>query len=196
MTVVALEDGVFVHSPIHLKPSIRKHLDGSGEVKWVVAPNKRHHLYLDDFRHAYPGAEFFGPEGLARKRPDFPFTRLLTEAQDFPWNPHISHRLVAGAPMYDEVVFFHHATRTLILTDIAYNMGDTPSWRTRVWLKLMGSYRRFGWSPLEKLALIKDRAAFRRSMEGILEWDFDRIVLAHGRVVDAGGKQMMRKAYL
>jgi hypothetical protein len=38
---------------------------------------------------------------------------------------------------------------------------------------------------------VKDRAAFDRSIRQMLAWDFDRIVMAHGTIVGANGKQMM-----
>ena len=42
--------------------------------------------------------------------------------------------------------------------------------------------------------LIKDRAAFRASMEAMGRWDFDRVILSHGEVVATGGKAAFAKA--
>ena len=42
---------------------------------------------------------------------------------------------------------------------------------------------------------IKDRAALRASLDRLLAWDFDRLVLSHGRNVDAGAKELLRDAY-
>lgn len=44
-------------------------------------------------------------------------------------------------------------------------------------------------------ALFRNKAAARASLERILSWDFDRIILAHGHVVETGGKETLRSAY-
>jgi hypothetical protein len=41
---------------------------------------------------------------------------------------------------------------------------------------------------------VKDRAAFDRSIERMLAWDFDRIVMAHGDIVETGGRRMLIEA--
>jgi hypothetical protein len=44
-------------------------------------------------------------------------------------------------------------------------------------------------------AAIRDRAAARRSIERILAWDFDRIAIGHGEMVESGGREALRDAY-
>ena len=53
---------------------------------------------------------------------------------------------------------------------------------------------RFGVSRLYKMK-IKDERAMRRSVDEVLAWDFNRIVLGHGRVVEKGGQQILKDAY-
>jgi len=43
--------------------------------------------------------------------------------------------------------------------------------------------------------LIKDRPLAKRCMERILAWDFDRIVIAHGEVLETGGQEALRSSY-
>ncbi len=40
---------------------------------------------------------------------------------------------------------------------------------------------------------IRDREAARRSVRRILEWDFDRILPGHGEIVEAGGRDKLRR---
>jgi hypothetical protein len=54
--------------------------------------------------------------------------------------------------------------------------------------------RGFGPTYLERL-LVRDRAAARRSLERILAWDFERVVVAHGAVLESGGREALRAAY-
>jgi hypothetical protein len=41
---------------------------------------------------------------------------------------------------------------------------------------------------------VKDEAAFIASMRTILEWDFDRIIVGHGDVVERDGKDKLHGA--
>jgi hypothetical protein len=41
---------------------------------------------------------------------------------------------------------------------------------------------------------VKDEAAFRSSLASILEWDFDRVIVGHGDVIEHGGKAKLRTA--
>jgi glyoxylase-like metal-dependent hydrolase (beta-lactamase superfamily II) len=41
---------------------------------------------------------------------------------------------------------------------------------------------------------VKDSAAFLRSLESILSWDFDRVIFGHGDVIDSSGKAKLRAA--
>ncbi len=60
MTVVKLESGdLFIHSPIQLKQNLKAELDKLGKVKYLIAPNKIHYWYLDQFQKAYPDSITF-----------------------------------------------------------------------------------------------------------------------------------------
>jgi hypothetical protein len=55
----------------------------------------------------------------------------------------------------------------------------------------MGTYNGLAMSRLWKVAM-KDRKAFEDSIGKVLEWDFDRIVVAHGAVIERDGKRLLR----
>ncbi len=60
MSVIALEDGsVLLHSPIHPDPELREELDALGPVRFAVAPNRFHHLFMADCVSAYPELQCF-----------------------------------------------------------------------------------------------------------------------------------------
>jgi glyoxylase-like metal-dependent hydrolase (beta-lactamase superfamily II) len=61
-------------------------------------------------------------------------------------------------------------------------------------MRLIRSYGHFGPSTLDPW-LIRDRAAARASLERILAWDFDRIVMSHGEVVPTGGRELLADAF-
>lgn len=96
--------------------------------------------------------------------------------------------------MLNETVFFHRATRTLLLTDLCFNMLHSSSFITRLVMRAMGGYGHFGPSRLAK-SFMKDKAALRRGIERILEWDFDRVTVTHGQVLERDGHALFKQAY-
>ena len=65
---------------------------------------------------------------------------------------------------------------------------------TRVLMTLIRSYGHFGPSTLDPL-LIRHRPSARASLERILAWDFDRVIVAHGDVLEHGGREALRRGY-
>jgi len=187
---------LLIHSPIRPTEAIIGDLKSKGRVAYVVAPNKWHHLYVGDFKNAFPEARIFCAPGLDKKRPDFQFERVITGEQNFPWNPYLSHALIEGAPMFNEVAFFHARSRSLILTDTALHICENSPLVTKIFFALAGTYKKFGLSALEKKMFIQDRELFTRSMGEIAKWNFDRIVVSHGKVVETDGKARFTSAYL
>jgi Domain of unknown function (DUF4336) len=195
MTVIRLTgDRLLLHSPVALDRDLREQLDALGRVCFAVAPNRVHHLYAGDVARVYPGARLWVAPGLARKRPDLEFEAVLTDEAPEAWRGEVDQVFFRGRPYENEVTFFHRASRTLILCDLAFNFGPSAARSTRLLMKLLRSYGRLGPSTLDPL-LIRDRRAARESLERILGWDFDRIIVAHGDVLDRGGHTILRDGY-
>jgi hypothetical protein len=132
--------------------------------------------------------------GLERKRPDLRFEGILGDEAPAEWKGEVDQVFFRGRPYENEVVFHHRASRTLLLCDLAFNFGPSAAAPTRWLMKLLRSYGRFGPSKLDPL-LIRDRRAARGSLERILAWDFDRVVVAHGDVLASGGREALRQGY-
>ena len=195
MTVVRLPgERLLLHSPVVLDAALRAELDAIGRVSYAVAPNRVHHLYAGDVAKAYPGARLWVAPGLERKRPDLAFVGVLGDDAPEEWQDTLAQIFFRGRPYENEVAFLHRPSRTLILCDLAFNFGPSAAAPTRLLMKLLRSYGRFGPSKLDPL-LIRDRQAARESLERILAWDFDRVVVAHGDVVESGGSQALRAGY-
>ncbi|MCE7871283.1 hypothetical protein DYH09_13005, partial [bacterium CPR1] len=102
--------------------------------------------------------------------------------------------LVQGMHTLREFVFFHSASGTLILTDLAFNMTASEHFLTRVAMQLNAAYGRFGPSRLFGM-LVSDRAQLKRSLEQIMDWPFRRIILAHGQVVEESAAAVFREGF-
>ena len=92
------------------------------------------------------------------------------------------------------MVFLHRASHTLVVSDLAFQVGPEAPFPTRLAFRALGGYDRFGPTLMERV-MIRDRPAARQSLETILAWDFDRVVLAHGRVLESGGREALRRGY-
>ncbi len=195
MTVIRLADAsLLLHSPVVLDTELRRELDSIGRVRFAVAPNRVHHLYAGKVAETYPDARLWIAPGLESKRPDLAFVAVLGDQPPAEWKDRVDQVFFRGRPYENEVVFFHRPSRTLILCDLAFNFGPQAAAPTRLLMKLLRSYGRFGPSKLDPL-LIRDRAAARQSLEKILAWDFDRVIVAHGDVLESGGKESLRSGY-
>lgn len=97
-----------------------------------------------------------------------------------------------------EVAFLDKASKTLIVTDLLENIGEKSGpvgWQLKLWWKVVfrmwdnpkpAPEYQMGW---------KNKRAAKRSLERILEWDFDRIVLSHGENIEADAKAVLQKAW-
>ena len=195
MSVIRLREGeLFLHSPVSLDPELRGELDGLGTVRFAVAPNRMHHLFIGEYAEAYPKLELFAAPGLETKRKDVAWQGVLGDEAPPAWAGQLEQLFFRGFPLANEVVFFHPPSRTLLLTDLAFNIGSDSPTATRLAFRLLRAYDRFGPSLLERV-LIRDRSAGRASLQGILVWDFDRVIVAHGRVLERGGREALRAGY-
>ena len=64
-----------------------------------------------------------------------------------------------------------------------------------MWWKLFGMWNRAVLAPEYRIAGFVDRAATRASLERVLSWSFDRIVIAHGELVERDAHEVARRAW-
>lgn len=184
MTVVRLRSGeLWLHSPVPIDEELADELAELGPVRHLVAPNLLHHLYMADAKARYPEATAWGAEGLGAKEPDVPLDRELGPEAPASWPDEIGLDRIEGAPKLGELVFFHEASRTLILTDMLFHILEPESWGLRAVLYLAGTHGRLACSRLVK-KLVTDRGAFEASIQRVLErWPLERALMAHGEPV-------------
>ena len=194
MTVARLADGgLFVHSPVPLGDGVRQAVDALGPVTAVVAPSRFHHLSGPEWTRAYPDAVVCACPGLEAKRPDIAWTGVLDDAPREEWRGDLDQVFFGARWLENEVVFFHRASRTLICADLLFNLGRHPSRLTRLVARLIGN-REPGPTWAERL-IIRKRAAAREQIGRMLAWNPERIILGHGEMIEAGGREVLRRAY-
>ena len=195
MTVVRLAGGgLFLHSPVEADAETRRAVDALGAVRAIAAPNYVHHLFAGGWKQAYPSARLLGAPGLARKRRDLAFDGELGDQPDPSYAGALEQLVVRGARLLNEVAFFHRASRTLLLTDLAFHPTEASRPGLRRWTRLTRVRDGFGPNALVRL-FIRDRRAARASLDRILDWDFDRVTVTHGELLESGGREALRRAY-
>jgi hypothetical protein len=191
MTVLELEGGLFVHSPLAVDPGqIAGEVGTLGAPRWVLAPNKFHHLYVGPWIEA--GLEGWAAPGLPEKRPDVSFAGIVeTGAPTF--GDELEVVTLTCFDFSNEVVVLHKPSRTLVVTDLVFHFTKAAPWPTRAAFWCIGGYPGVRTTVLEKLKMKRDQA--RKEIGTIAQWDFDRIVMAHGEVVETGGRDAFRHAF-
>lgn len=195
MTVVRLPGPkLLLHSPVAATAELVRDVKALGPVAYLVAPNRFHHLSVHQWLEACPEASVYVAPGLDKKRPDLKIAGVLTDEPEPGWAGTVDQVLVSGFPLANEVVFFHRPSATLIVTDLAFNVGSSSPPLTRLAFRLGGAYGRLSPTLLERL-FVRDRSAFCRSLERILDWPFERVVVAHGQVSETGGREELAGGY-
>lgn len=190
--LVKERDKVILISPISFSADQIQQIRSFGEVTDLVAPCLFHHLAMLKAIETFPKAKVWGVPGFEQKRADIPWSNPLT-VDAWPYKDFLDIVAIDGIPKMNEVEFFHKVTRTLITTDLCFNLRKPPGLVAAVILRMAGTYNEFAVSRLIKM-MVKDKPAFEESLVRLFHWDFDRIVMSHGKVLESGGKEVLRKA--
>jgi hypothetical protein len=197
MAVIRLSHGnLFIWSPIQLADSLRAEVDAVGQVRHVVAPNSLHHLFLAEWKHAYPGARLYAPPRLRKKRKDIVFDADLGSPPNPDWVEEIDQVLMHGNLITDEVVFFHRRSGTVLFADLIQQLPPNlnSGWRAVV-AKLDFIVGPEPSVPRKFRAAFTNRRAARKSLEHILAWPAEKVLMAHGTPVEMDARTYLRRAF-
>lgn len=207
MTVVRLNNQeLAVISPIQASDDLVRHLNDLGTVSHIIAPNLYHYLFAADFKLLYPAATFWAAPGLNIKKPELPIDQNIPIDEDGIDEDGLWHGLefiffkgfrvlgLSGFDALNECVFFHPTSRTLILTDIAFHFDESFPPLTQFATKVLGGYKRLSPSVLERIATT-DKEQVQKMVRRILEWNFERVIMAHGTIIEQQGKEKLRQGY-
>ena len=190
-TVVRRADGgVIVLSPGPLADADAAAIAALGPVLAVVAPNLMHHRFLAAACARFADARLYAPAALAKKQPALPIAGAPAAVAC-----ETLHAIdVGGMPGLQETLFVHTSSRTLIATDLVFNLRAPAPWLTRLFMGLNGGFDRFGPTRICR-RLCKDRAAVRTAVDRALAEPFDRVVVAHGQLLPSGGREALRAGF-
>ena len=201
MTIVRLANGdLFVHSPIRFNDRLATDLQALGTIRHLVSPNQFHYAHIGEWLAAFPQAiAWASPRVRERARArhiDIDFTRDLDLDPPDEWHEEIDQTLFPGG-YFKEFIFFHKASRTLILTDTIINLElekMTEPWRTAT--KLSGMYHPYGQIFFGmRLPLLLQQRKAKAALGRIQSWQPERILLSHGRCFDAPADAVIHRVF-
>lgn len=226
---------LWVHSPVGLDGPTIQALGLLGNVKYVVSPNYEHVKYAPQWYQTYPDAEMWGCPGLSERMPQVKWTGDIPEGcrppgyqggssteqnAKVPWDTsliqplHINVELnpFTGKSFFNEVVYYHRDSKTLIATDLYWNYpasvipnaehGANDAWelaptvddipfKSRLWKVGMDKV----FAPFYSNLMVQDKAEYRNIVNHIVNvWDIEMVVPAHGDILR--GKDFVHKVLL
>ncbi len=198
--IVCLPGGdLWVWSPIKLTPELRADVEALGRPAHLVSPNKIHHLFLSEWKAAYPEAKLWAPASTIKKRKDLAFEPPLDDELPAAWEGQLDQVRFDGSFFMDEVVFFHEESSTAIFADLSENFSNDFlkahwSWWQRPIARIWKIVEGYGYAPLEwRLTFNKEKA--RAAKEKILAWKPERVIMAHGEWIRSNGEGYIRQAF-
>ncbi|HEY1728322.1 MAG TPA: DUF4336 domain-containing protein [Candidatus Baltobacteraceae bacterium] len=115
---------------------------------------------------------------LASWKACFPSAELCgPKASGAAWAADIDQVLFRGNAFIQELEFFHTRSNTLIFADLIQN------------------YRTWRGVPLDARLSFTRRDLARQSLSRILAWDFDKLIIAHGKCLDRDAKPFVERAF-
>ncbi|WP_297476714.1 DUF4336 domain-containing protein [uncultured Photobacterium sp.] len=195
MTIIRLDNNkLFIHSPIEITATLQQQLSQLGEIAYVVTPNKSHNIYLSDWWLAYPQAYFYAPPGLIHKRSDLTFDGALGNHTPSHWQGQLLQTVIRGSDSMEEIAFCDPQSKTLIVGDALAWMVDSHHPLTFALSVINGCYFKPA-MPLYWRITFRNHTQLRQSIQEILTWPFERIILSHGRVIDNNAKAYFSAAF-
>lgn len=194
MTLAWVKDAWVALSAVPLSPELLLEVRKKGEITHIIAPNNFHHLFITDLLSLFPDAQLYIPKSLQKKRPDLNVSAYLDIAEQFPWQPELELYAFDGMKMLEEFHFFHTPSKTLIITDVCFNLPEDLAFGTKLFAKITGTFGGLKTSRIQKF-LMRDKNASKKSIERLLECDIQHLVLAHGDCIKENAKEELSNSF-
>jgi hypothetical protein len=202
MTIVRLSNGdLWCHSPTELTMELKTQIDSLGSPRHLISPNKIHYAHIGDWARAYPQAIAWASPGVriraAQQKITVNFDAELEDESPPQWAKDLDQLIFRGSRFMEEVVFFHRKSRTLIIADLIENFEHNKvSKRFHCLLKLAGSIDPDGKAPLDlRMTFWGQKKQARSCLQRILQWNPEKVILAHGRWYENNGTAELRRAF-
>ncbi|KAJ7255272.1 hypothetical protein C8J57DRAFT_1345940 [Mycena rebaudengoi] len=195
--------GLWVLASTPLDPPTKAKLDELGPVEYIISADAVHHLFLGEFKRAYPSAKLIAPAAAIARSSDktLKFDGIWgTDAPDtkYGFEDDIQACYFSGFKNKD-VAFFHPASETMIEADLLFNLPCTEQYsktNSSGAVPFFGSFGPSSWLHAKfASAMGEDPVAMKRDVKTVASWNFSRIIPCHGDVLETGAKKAWLDAY-
>ena len=197
MIIAKLEDGsLWVNSPVTVAHTVLERIRQLGIVRHLVAPTRLHVWRLEEWHALFPEAALWAPPQIPRQFKNLPFAGVLTNEPPRVWADDFDQLVFRGNLFIEEVYFRHKRSRTVVFGDFIQNhplSEGRPLFNALV--KMARIQYPDGGVPIDIRLSFTNRKAGRESLERLLAWDFDKLILAHGSCVREDAKAFVQRAF-
>jgi Domain of unknown function (DUF4336) len=197
MIIVKLSDGsLWVNSPVSVSREAFDRIVASGPVRYLVAPTKLHVWRLEEWHALFPDAELWAPPQIPNAFKRLPFAGILAGSPPQRWAEDFDQLVFKGNFFVQEVFFFQKRSRTVILADFIQNhpIATGKPILNALW-NIFGVAYPNGGVPCDIRLSFADRNLARGSLEKLLSWDFDKLIIAHGVCVEKDTRPFVQQAF-
>ncbi|TCU65544.1 short-subunit dehydrogenase [Bradyrhizobium sp. R2.2-H] len=200
MTVIRLLNGdLILHSPVRYSVALRDELERLGPIKYLMAPNVAHWMFLQAWQKELPEARTFAARGLSARRQvreaGLRIDRELGASTPQDWAAELE-TVPVQAPMFSEVEIFDKRSRTLVLTDLVENLDPhhlPPS--NQAVASLLGIAKPHGMAPIYLRMLLRlGGRSVQAAAERLVGLAPERVIFAHGDWFETDGTQRLRQS--
>jgi hypothetical protein len=194
-TVVRLSGGaLWVHSPSPPSDEVCAALDALGEVRWIVVPNRFHHLQTPATAARYPRALVVGPKSAQARNPHVRLALGADEPAYLRATPELTSIQLRGVPFLDETVFFHPASGSLIAADLLMSACAHDHWTWRIAARICGRYEKVRTPPDVRMHT-RSSAALAESIAQMRALPLEQILVAHADPITDRPVQQLAEAW-
>jgi len=196
-TAIKLSSGdVWVVASTPLSNETKTAVDKLGPVKYIVAADADHHMFLTEWKTGYPDAKMIGVETLPQKKKgehwSFDGVYAPDSENKFGFEADIDAVYFSGFSKKD-VAWLHKPTKTLIVADLIFNLPATEQYskskqrKSGLFTKKLNPttefHKNFIWGES------KDKNAMARDAKIVNGWEFVCIIPCHGNAIEAEAKK-------
>ena len=128
-------------------------------------------------------------------RKELRYTGILDDSAPPAWANELDQLLFQGSSLIKEAIFFHKASGTVILDDLIQSHPFLKGMPFHNALVRFGGIRPPGGVAKDIRLTFTNRPLARQSLEKLLSWDFDRLIIAHGPCIEKGAKMIVERAF-
>jgi hypothetical protein len=194
VTLLRLADRrVVIHSAAPFTEQNIADIRRFGDPAWLIDATLMHDTFAQEGHAALPDLPYFAPEGFAK--PSGVSTQSLSSPPP-DWSGEIEVLRIDGTRKREHALF-HRRSRTLVVADLFFSLpAGTKGWPrffARHIMRLPQAPRLFGVISFFRF-MICDKRAFQSSMHALLQWDFEKVIVAHWEPVEIEAKQIVQQA--